>query len=165
MNPKVRQLRVAPGFEAVMLAVEPTRWALLSRAVSKGPFLATESVTIAREDANFQGSDQTARDHAAVLEAAKLLERVSGAKGGIRYRATKEARRIHGHLVAAQGETADARSAAVGPLLALLARPGLATLDAIRLDAEVEYELMSALHNVLDGVEVEERARILTQPV
>jgi hypothetical protein len=121
-------------------------------------------VSIAREGANFSGSDQTARDHAGVLEAAKLLERVTSAHGGIRYRATKEGRRIHANLVAARSEDVP-RSTAKGPLLALLARPGIATLDAIRLDNEIEYELLSALRSVLEDVEVTERARIRTEPI
>jgi hypothetical protein len=119
---------------------------------------------MAREDAAFSGSDQTARAHAGVLEEAKLLKRVTSSRGGIRYRATPEGGRIHALLVAARDEGLP-RSAAEGPLLALTARPGIATLDALRLDNEMEYELLSALRSVLEDVEVMERSRIRTEPV
>src|SRR5437016_3079488 len=157
-----RRARAAEGLGVVALAIEPTRWALLSEAVEEGVFRAGDAQAIARRRARFRGTVTTARDHAYKLEDAGLIARLKDSRGPLSYGPTMPGRNAHAYIrAAALGRPPEPiRSVAEGALLALVARPGAELLEAFRLDTSAEHEVVGILRDAVRRQRASLRARV-----
>jgi hypothetical protein len=149
--------------EELHRTLEPTRWVLLRRAANRPLFRAEEALPIARAEANFKGSETTARFHATWLKKRGYLSTTRDA-GRLAYRITTPGRHIYDHVAAILGEEP---SRPIWPgtesrILAVIASVTSNEYDV--LTGEIaEFDLTTDLRQGLESV-LAARGRIRVEP-
>ena len=138
--------------KTLRLALEPTRWVLLRRAARLPIFRAEEALGIARAEADFAGSEQTARFHASWLAKRGYLETIED-QGRVAYRITTPGRQLYDHVVAViHGDAESVRPRTESRLLAIVASLAPDAYDVFSDDTgelDIAADLRSRLESVL----------------
>ena len=160
--PRRSRGRVRISLDDLRIALQSTRWELLSEAARQPGLPGTQLPKVASRDRSFRGRAPSAHAHAAKLVDIGVLDRKKTANR-VTFRITAKGRLLHETIAGLGDDTArrflDPPETA---LLALLARTDLRTIDVLVGD-ERQVELAAALSDRLRSL-LDVRATLEVKP-